>query len=123
MRLMYVKNNPKSGSPYCNIVGWCGWMIEFNHSSRILVQCDFPDNFMVGCMVKGCLEIDVDEQMLNVERSRLSHVVFTYGEVWSFLLEDFEMKPIVCAMLDMAFGESGVTEEEFKEYEKMYRSR
>lgn len=98
-------------------------MIEFNHASRILVQCDFPDNSLVGCMVKGVLEIDIEENMLEVEWCRVSHVSFTYGEVWSFLLEDFELKPIVCAMLDMAYGESGVTEEEFTDYVETYRRK
>ena len=123
MKLMYIKNDPKSASHFCNIVGWQGWLLDYNNTTRILVQCDAPDDTVVGCMVKGKLEFEIEKPMLEKELSSILHVEFTFGQVWQFILDDAEYKTIFCAMLDMAFNQSGISDEEFKEYVKMYRSK
>ena len=123
MKLLYIRNSLEYGSPYNSIKGWQGWSMELNDGSRIQLQSDSPDNSIVGCLVKAALEIGIDQSLLDIEMLQICRNKILICEVWGFLLNDDDMKTVFFAMMDWAYDKSGASEDEFKRYVEIYRSK
>lgn len=122
MKLIYSINSPDSGSPFSFKKGWKGWTMELNNDSRIQMECDYPEDSVIGCLAKGALDIDiVHGRLLETESLHILYKKFPIYELWSFHIDESNMKTILFSMLDLLFTLSGVTEDEFKEYDQYYR--